>query len=209
MNTAQDIREKVFDKAKFGGYDMGAVDDFLEELAEEVAATQKENAVLKSKMKFLADKIDEFRANEDNVNKALLSAQKLASQIEDEARTRAAAVIAAADQQAKAVIGSITEAKEEEEAKLAAAQEATARYFESVRELCNSQISKLDSIRASYAIEIVPTEEYIAEDPIDEAVRSIEESVANIQPEITMSFDIAAAMDMPATESDSDETISF
>ena len=46
MITAQDIREKTFEKAKFGGYDMASVDDFLEDLAEEVTASQKENAVL-------------------------------------------------------------------------------------------------------------------------------------------------------------------
>lgn len=47
MITAQDIREKTFEKARFSGYDMASVDDFLEELAEDVTATQKENAVLK------------------------------------------------------------------------------------------------------------------------------------------------------------------
>ena len=55
MITAQDIREKTFEKARFSGYDMASVDDFLEELAEDVTATQKENAVLKSKMKVRVD----------------------------------------------------------------------------------------------------------------------------------------------------------
>jgi len=31
MITAQDIREKTFEKAVFGGYDMGTIDAFLEE----------------------------------------------------------------------------------------------------------------------------------------------------------------------------------
>ena len=30
MITAQDIREKTFEKARIGGYDMSSVDDFLE-----------------------------------------------------------------------------------------------------------------------------------------------------------------------------------
>ena len=93
MITAQDIREKTFEKAKFGGYDMASVDDFLEELAEDVTAAQKENAVLKSKMKILVDKIEEYRANEEALNMAVLSAQKLAVQIESEARERARAMI--------------------------------------------------------------------------------------------------------------------
>ena len=70
MITAQDIREKTFDKARIGGYDMASVDDFLEELAEDVTAAQKENAVLKSKMKILVDKIEEYRANRPTPRRA-------------------------------------------------------------------------------------------------------------------------------------------
>ena len=109
MITAQDIREKTFEKARMGGYDMASVDDFLEELADEIANAQKENAVLKSKMKVLVDKIEEYRANEEALNMAILSAQKLAVQIESEARQRASATVADAEAKAKAVIGSIDE----------------------------------------------------------------------------------------------------
>ena len=91
MITAQDIREKTFEKSRMNGYDMASVDDFLEELAEDISSSQKENAVLKSKMKVLVDKIEEYRANEEALNLAILSAQKLAVQIESEARQRAAA----------------------------------------------------------------------------------------------------------------------
>ena len=105
MITAQDIREKAFEKAR-NGYDMATVDDFLEELADEISAAQKENAVLKSKMKVLVDKIEEYRSNEEALNMAILSAQKLAVQIENEARQRASATIADAEAKAQAVLGS-------------------------------------------------------------------------------------------------------
>ena len=42
MITAQDIREKTFEKSKFGGYDMAQVDEFLEELADDLTNSQKE-----------------------------------------------------------------------------------------------------------------------------------------------------------------------
>ena len=82
MITAQDIREKGFEKSRLGGYDMAAVDEFLEEIADDITASQKENAVLKSKMKVRVDKIEEYRANEEALNMAVLSAQKLAVQSE-------------------------------------------------------------------------------------------------------------------------------
>lgn len=89
--TPQDIREKIFEKAVFGGYDMGSVDDFMEEMASELETAQRESATLKAKMKVLVDKIEEYRASEDAMRMTLLSAQKLSSQIESEAargRTR-------------------------------------------------------------------------------------------------------------------------
>ena len=89
MITAQDIREKTFEKSRIGGYDMASVDNFLEEIADDITAAQKENSVLKSKMKVLVDKIEEYRANEEALNLAVISAQKLAVQIEADARTRA------------------------------------------------------------------------------------------------------------------------
>ena len=96
MITAQDIREKTFEKSRIGGYDMASVDNFLEEIADDITAAQKENSVLKSKMKVLVDKIEEYRANEEALNLAVISAQKLAVQIEADARTRAAAMLAVA-----------------------------------------------------------------------------------------------------------------
>lgn len=53
MINAQDIREKTFKRATFGGYDMAMVDNFLDELADDIAAYQEELAALKSRLKAL------------------------------------------------------------------------------------------------------------------------------------------------------------
>lgn len=138
MITAQDIREKTFEKAKFGGYDMASVDDFLEELADDITSSQKENAVLKSKMKVLVDKIEEYRANEEALNMAILSAQKLAVQIETDARQRASAMLAEADRQVKARVGSIEEETANQERRLADAKAATTKFIDGMRAMCNA-----------------------------------------------------------------------
>ena len=102
--TPQDIREKIFEKAVFGGYDMGSVDDFMEEMATELESAQRESATLKAKMKVLVDKIEEYRASEDAMRMTLLSAQKLSAQIESEARARADKLIADAQATASAAL---------------------------------------------------------------------------------------------------------
>ena len=149
MITAQDIREKTFEKSKFGGYDMAQVDEFLEELADDLTNSQKEVAVLKSKMKVLVDKIEEYRNNESALNKSILSAQKLAQEIETEARDKAAKVLADAEKKADETVGSITARAEFEEKRLAAAEAATAKFFDGIRAMCNAQLRNLDSISAS------------------------------------------------------------
>ena len=232
MITAQDIREKTFEKAKFGGYDMASVDDFLEDLAEEVTASQKENAVLKSKMKILVDKIEEYRANEEALNMAVLSAQKLAVQIESEARARANAMLAEADRQVNAKIGSIAEQADAEENRLAAAKSATLKFLESMREVCNKQLKNIEDIGNGF----IPEEKAAAEaaaaqaaaeaaaqaasapaaapavSSIEDAVRSIERSVSRIQPEESVNIDITPALDAqsrPESRLDSTQPFTF
>ena len=182
MITAQDIREKGFERVRLNGYDMAAVDDFLEELADDVAASQKENAVLKSKMKVLVDKIEEYRANEEALNSAILSAQKLAVQIENEARQRAAATIAEAEKKANDTIGSISARADAEEKRLADAKAATAKFFEAAKALCSSQMGKLEGIMNDMGLAAPAAEE----PDVDETVRAIESSAARLQTEIPL-----------------------
>ena len=101
MLTPQDIQNKEFVKAVFGGYDMAAVDDFLEEIASDYAAASKENAVLKSKIKVLVEKVEEYRATEDAMRAALLTAQKMSDEMLTDAKAKSDAIINEAKAQAK------------------------------------------------------------------------------------------------------------
>ncbi len=189
MITAQDIREKGFERVRLNGYDMAAVDEFLEELADDVAASQKENAVLKSKMKVLVDKIEEYRANEEALNSAILSAQKLAVQIENEARQRAAATIAEADKKAQDTIGAIAARADAEEKRLADAKAACAKFFDAAKTLCNTQLDKIEAIRTDMGIQ-APQAPAQAE-KVDDTVRAIESSAARLQSELPLDIDDA------------------
>ena len=203
MITAQDIREKTFEKSRMNGYDMASVDDFLEELAEDIGAAQKENAVLKSKMKVLVDKIEEYRANEEALNMAILSAQKLAVQIESEARQRAAAMIEDAERQVKAKVGSIQDQTAAEERRLSDAQTATKIFLDKAKALCSEHLTRLGVISGELqlpeeepeAAEVEEEEEVpvVTDDvDIDEAVRSIEEQVSRPSaPEPALDLDLS------------------
>ena len=189
MITAQDIREKTFEKSRMNGEDIGAA--------------QKENAVLKSKMKVLVDKIEEYRANEEALNMAILSAQKLAVQIESEARQRAAAMIEDAERQVKAKVGSIQDQTAAEERRLSDAQTATKIFLDKAKALCSEHLTRLGVIGGELELpeeepEVAEVEEeeevpVVTDDvDIDEAVRSIEEQVSRPSaPEPALDLDLS------------------
>ena len=76
MFTPQQIEQISFSRATFGGYDMQAVDEFLEPLTEDYITLYKENGLLKSRMRVLVGKLEEYRANEASMKEALVEAQK-------------------------------------------------------------------------------------------------------------------------------------
>ena len=154
MITAQDIREKCFEKARIGGYAMDEVDDFLDELANDAAASQKEIATLNAKMKYLADKIREYQGSEEAMNMALVSAQKLAKNIEEDARAKAEALVASAQKEADDIlaaakaesdrtIGAIEANRKAEELRYEKARAAAAEYIQKVRMLLDREQTSL------------------------------------------------------------------
>lgn len=88
MITPQEIEQVSFNRATFGGYDMQAVDEFLEPLTEDYVTLYKENALLKSKMKVLVSKLEEYRASESSMKDAIVNAQKTCDKMVKEAEAK-------------------------------------------------------------------------------------------------------------------------
>ena len=130
MLTPQEITEKVFVKAVFGGYDMTGVDDFLEALSADYAALYKENAILKSKLKVLVEKVEEYRSTEDAMRMALLTAQRMGEEITTEANKKKDETIRSAEAEAKARITETARQIADEEHRLTVAAKETAKFIE-------------------------------------------------------------------------------
>ncbi len=88
MFTPQQIDQIAFSRATFGGYDMQSVDEFLEPLTEDYVTLYKENALLKSKMKVLVSKLEEYRNNEASMKDAIVNAQKTCDMMVKEAEAK-------------------------------------------------------------------------------------------------------------------------
>lgn len=186
--TPQDIREKTFEKAMFGGYDMAAVQNYQEEVATELANAQKEIAVLKGKMKVLVDKIEEYRASEDAMRLAILSAQKVGKQIEDDAQARADKILSEAKNTSDRILGGLQHETANEEAKLLNAKTSCAKFLEDVRNLCLTQLEYLDGVAGSKAASAPraaarPTASAAPAEPAPAAPAAPAEPVPAAQPE--------------------------
>lgn len=81
MITPQQIEQISFGRATFGGYDMQSVDEILGPLTEDYITLYKENALLKSKMRVLVAKLEEYRNNEESMKDAIVNAQKTCDQM--------------------------------------------------------------------------------------------------------------------------------
>ena len=130
MLTPQEITEKVFVKAVFGGYDMTGVDDFLEAVCADYTALYKENAILKGKLKVLVEKVEEYRSTEDSMRMALLTAQRLGEEITSDANKQKDEIIHKAEMDAKSKLAETAKRIADEDLRLSVAAKETAKFIE-------------------------------------------------------------------------------
>lgn len=107
MISANDIKDRKFEKAAFG-YKQEDIDDFLSELIAEFEEIDAEREDLHSKIQILADKVREYRQDEEALKDALLGAQKQGHHVIAEAQEKAEAIISDAKAQAQALIDEAT-----------------------------------------------------------------------------------------------------
>ena len=102
MFTPQQIDQISFSKSTFGGYNMQQVDEFLEPLTEDYVTLYKENALLKSKMRVLVGKLEEYRKNEAAMKEKVANAQRTCDKMVMEAEAKCAKMLSNANAAAAA-----------------------------------------------------------------------------------------------------------
>ena len=175
MLTPQEVSGRAFSKAAFGGYNMAMVDEFLDEVTDDYTALYKENAALKAKLKVLVDKVEEYRATEDSMRAALLTAQRMANTMVEEAEEKKKSMLAGAEDEARAKIGALQGEIELEQRKLNAAKAATAEFLQKTRELAQAQLALIERTPDLTPEEIVGDK--TAEQKAETDVNAIEERI--------------------------------
>ena len=161
MFTPQQIDQISFSKSTFGGYNMQQVDEFLEPLTEDYVTLYKENALLKSKMRVLVGKLEEYRKNEAAMKEAVANAQRTCDKMVMEAEAKCAKMLsnanaAAAAQAAQSVqpIQSVPNNSAliaAENARLEEARRTASARINEIQDQMRSCIQALDRIKTANA----------------------------------------------------------
>ena len=178
MFTPQQIDQISFTKSTFGGYNMQQVDEFLEPLTEDYVTLYKENALLKSKMRVLVGKLEEYRKNEASMKDAVINAQKTCDKMVAEAEAKCAKMLNNASSMASTNT-QVSEAQlAAENARLEEARKVAAAKISELQEQLRSCIQALDRIKSANAPAEAPAEEKPAGDDVaDEIAQNIEAMV--------------------------------
>ena len=147
MFTPQQIEQISFNKATFGGYDMKDVDEFLEPLTEDYVTLYKENALLKSKMRVLVGKLEEYRQNEASMKDAMVNAQKTCDKMVKEAEAKCAQMLSDANVAAAENVKNSDALIASENARVEEAKQAAAVKINEIEEQLRTCLQALERIK--------------------------------------------------------------
>ena len=149
MITPQQIEQISFNRATFGGYDMQAVDEFLEPLTEDYITLYKENALLKSKMKVLVGKLEEYRSNEASMKDAIVNAQMTCDKMVKEAEAKCTQMLTEANATAAENLKNSDALIAAEEARVEEAKKVAAAKIDELQSQLRSCMNALERIKAN------------------------------------------------------------
>ncbi len=151
MFTPQQIEQIAFGTQTFGGYNIQQVDEFLEPLTEDYVTLYKENALLKSKMRVLVGKLEEYRKNEAAMKDAIVNAQKTCDKMVREAEAKCAQMFKDANAAAAETNRNTGAMIAAEDARVAEARKAAVTKIDEIEEQMRACIQALERIKSANA----------------------------------------------------------
>ena len=148
MLSSEEIRSVTFEKA-LRGYRTEDVDAFLEQMAAGVDQLIAEKEDIEKKLYILAQKVEEYRADEDALKSALLNAQRLGENVIHEARAKGDSIIREATGKAQRILEAADEREKEEKERLRALEAEVTSFKGRVLSLYQEHIEALSRLDES------------------------------------------------------------
>ena len=148
MLSSEEIRSVTFEKA-LRGYRTEDVDAFLEQMAAGVDQLIAEKEDIEKKLYILAQKVEEYRADEDALKSALLNAQRLGENVIHEARAKGDSIIREATGKAQRILEAADEREKEEKERLRALEAEVTSFKGKILSLYQEHIEALSQLDES------------------------------------------------------------
>ncbi len=198
--TVKEILEKTF-KRSFKGYDEDEVDKFLDQIIDEIKALQSENESLIKEQKSLKEQANKVKSTEETIMHTLVSAQKSAERVMNEAARKAELILESAESTAKQKKEQTAKELAETEQKLKTLRASAKSFAASFANMINSQAADFEKNYKSnfgdtdvFPDEVINSDIVLEQEPKEQPDKSFEEN-ANIKPEEKPELQIFAKQD--------------
>jgi DivIVA domain-containing protein len=149
--TPLDVRRYEFGRA-LRGYDPARVDQFREQVAEEMERLIRSNQELESKARTLHDQLKSFRERETSINDALVTAQQLRSEMKTQAERESQLTMREAQLQAEGILSGAQNDIRRIEDELAALERFRRNYLAQLRVFVERQLAEITAAEAAVSI---------------------------------------------------------
>lgn len=150
--TPLDVRRYEFGKV-LRGYDPARVDQFREQVADELERLTRLNQELEQKARSFHDQLKSFRERDKALNEALVSAQQLRAELRDQAERESALTVREAQAQAESIISNAQADIRRVEDELAALERFRRNYLTQLRVFVERQLSEIQAAEAAPSIQ--------------------------------------------------------
>lgn len=178
MLAPHELKGKTFSKS-LKGYNMSEVDEYIEFLLEKYAEAYRENNDLEHKLQVVVTNLDEIKDEEESIRSTLISAQKMADKIIQDANERSDIITGAVKERCDAVIAEFKEqlrAEKEEMWELRARivdfkKQLFAQYRTHIEDVKSISVNEIDEI-------VLPNEEALVTRIFSDVKQGIDEETA-------------------------------
>jgi DivIVA domain-containing protein len=146
--TPLDVRRYEFGR-KVRGYDTERVDQFREQVADELERLTRLNQELEQKARGFHEQLKSFRERDKALNEALVHAQQLRSEMKEQAERESALTLREAQAQAERILGDAQANIRRVEDELAALERFRRNYLTQLRVFVERQLAEISAAEAA------------------------------------------------------------
>ena len=164
MYSPEEIRQTTFEKT-VRGYRTEDVEYFLSKIADNIEQVTQEKDKVEKQIFVLAEKIEQYNAEEENIKNTLMSAQRLAETIIKDAKTKAEGIIKEANIKKNDILSQAHDEHDYYETNLIRLKKDVSDFRENILNIYRNHIELISTLPKS-----VVTENTVADTVVEDVV---------------------------------------